>query len=302
MKGILRILNSLRGGGTGRGRLRAVDEQYVLARAYVPEHIVSLMALISKGRPFLIEDHVGFVKDNWLILVGYPLEQEFSLARCEQIVKQVVESHRPEYLWFIGPEIPPALLERCQNRQTDQYYRLDLAQTKPKSSLRRVAQKAGETLIVARTRTFSREHLALVAELRQRQNLPPLIEALYEAMPDYVAHSASACVLEARDKKGKLGAFYVVELAAPAFDTYILGSHSKTNYMPHASDRLFLEMITLAQERGKQVINLGLGVNEGISRFKKKWGGKPFLQYEFCEFHYEQPQARLAMEMLLDRK
>jgi hypothetical protein len=61
-------------------------------------------------------------------------------------------------------------------------------------------------------------------------------------------------------------------------------------------------MITLAQERGKQVINLGLGVNEGISRFKKKWGGEPFLKYEFCELHYEQPQARLAMEMLLDRK
>ena len=52
-----------------------VEEAYVLARAYVPEHIVSLMALISKGDPFLIEDHLGLVKDNWLILVGYPLEK-----------------------------------------------------------------------------------------------------------------------------------------------------------------------------------------------------------------------------------
>ncbi len=50
------------------------EEAYIRERAYVPEHIVSLMTLISKGDPFLIEDHLGFVKDNWLILVGYPLE------------------------------------------------------------------------------------------------------------------------------------------------------------------------------------------------------------------------------------
>jgi hypothetical protein len=27
-------------------------------------------------------------------------------------------------------------------------------------------------------------------------------------------------------------------------------------------------------------------VNEGIRRFKEKWGGVPFLNYEFCERHY----------------
>lgn len=45
------------------------EEAYILEKAYVPEHIVSLMAIILKGDPFLIEDHFGLVKDNWLILV-----------------------------------------------------------------------------------------------------------------------------------------------------------------------------------------------------------------------------------------
>jgi len=26
-------------------------------------------------------------------------------------------------------------------------------------------------------------------------------------------------------------------------------------------------------------VNLGLGINEGIRRFKEKWEGKPFLSY-----------------------
>ncbi|MFZ3090961.1 MAG: hypothetical protein WA240_10125 [Nitrospirota bacterium] len=32
-------------------------------------------------------------------------------------------------------------------------------------------------------------------------------------------------------------------------------------------------MINLAKEHGKGYINLGLGVNNGIRRFKEKWGG-----------------------------
>ncbi len=262
------------------------DEEYVLTAAYVPEHIVSLMVLISKGEPFLIEDHLSFVKDNWLILVGYSLDGNFFQERCEKILKQAVETFRPEYLWFIGPEIPASLLDSCKERETDRYYRLDLEQLKLKSSLQRAADKASKELTVERAHSISKEHEALIGELLKREKLPPRIKELYRAMPDYVAHSSSASVLNARDKNGKLCAFYVVELGAKNFSTYVLGSHSKKHYVPHASDLLFLEMIKLTYEHGKNIINLGLGVNQGIRRFKEKWGGVPFLSYEFCERFY----------------
>jgi hypothetical protein len=262
------------------------DEEYVLTAAYVPEHIVSLMGLISKGESFLIEDHLVFVKDNWLILVGYPLDGNFFQERCERILKQAVETFRPEYLWFIGPEIPASLLDSCKERETDRYYRLALEQLKLKSSLQRAADKASKELTVERAQSISKEHEALIVELLKREKLPPRIKELYRAMPDYVAHSSSSCVLNARDKRGKLCAFFVVELAAKKFATYVLGSYSKKHYVPHASDLLFLEMIKLTYEHGKNIINLGLGVNQGIRRFKEKWGGIPFLNYEFCECFY----------------
>ena len=104
------------------------------------------MTLISKGDPFLIEDHLGLVKDNWLIFVGYPLEGTFLRERCERIVQRAVETFRPEYLWFIGPEIPPSLLDASTERQTDQYYLLDIERTKLKPSLQRVADKAIERI------------------------------------------------------------------------------------------------------------------------------------------------------------
>src|SRR4030042_2981384 len=148
------------------------EEAHVLSKAYVPEHLVNLMVPISKGEPFLKEEHLVFVKDNWLILVGYPLEGNFSQERCEKILKQAVETFRPEYLWFIGPESPSSLLNSCKERQTDQYYTLDIEKTPLRPSLRRAAHKASEKLIIERGRKISQEHQALISELLKRGKLP----------------------------------------------------------------------------------------------------------------------------------
>src|SRR4030043_1629585 len=127
------------------------EEAHVFSKAYVPEPIVNLMVPISKGEPFRKEEYLVFVKDNWLILVGYPLEGNFSQERCEKILKQAVETFRPEYLWFIGSEIPPSLIDTCKERQTDRYYRFEIGQTKVKSSLQRTVEKASKELIVERS-------------------------------------------------------------------------------------------------------------------------------------------------------
>jgi len=262
------------------------EEGDISERAYIPEHTINLMVPISKGEPFLEEDYLSFVKDNWLIFVGYPLDRNISQERSERILKQVVDAFRPEYLWFIGPEIPPSLLGSCKERETDRYYTLDIEKTKLKPSLQRMADKASRELAVERSRGFSKEHETLVTELLKREKLPPRVRELYRAMPDYVVRSSSAWTLSVRDKNGKLGAFFVVELGAKNFSTYVVGCHSKKHYVPHASDLLFFEMINLTREHRKYTIHLGLGVNQGIRRFKEKWGGTPSLSYEFCERYY----------------
>jgi hypothetical protein len=262
------------------------EEEYILAKAYIPEYIVNLMGLISKGEPFLMEDYLGFAKDNWLILVGYPLEKNFSLERCEKVLEKVLSSFKPAYLWFIGPEIPPSLLRTSTERETDQYYILDIQDKKPKPSLQRIAERTSNEVTLERGHTFSKDHEALVREFLKRDKLPPRLKELYLAMPHYVPHSKSSMALNAWDQKGRLSAFYVVDLAAGDFTTYLLGCYSKKNYVPHASDLLFYEILILSLEHQKKRINLGLGVNDGIRRFKEKWGGIPSLRYEFCEAHF----------------
>ena len=89
------------------------EKAFVLAHASVPEQIVSLMSLISRGDAFLMEDYLGFAGENWLIVVGYPLQNPFSAEQCGQVVEQAVQIHRPAVLRFIGPEIPPVLQGKC---------------------------------------------------------------------------------------------------------------------------------------------------------------------------------------------
>ncbi len=263
------------------------EELYILRKAYLPEHIVSLMALVSKGEPYLADDYLYFARDNWAIFVGYPLEETFSLARCEAAAQRVVDALGPEYLWFIGPQVPPAWSGSCEERQSDWYYEIDLAELSPRPSLLRQAEKAAMELRMDAASVFTREHDALVAEfLRGEKELPPMVRELYRAMPDYVAASPTATVLGAYDKRDRLAALFVVDLAAQAFAAYVLGCYSRKHYVAHASDLLFREMIELAKREQKSYINLGLGVNPGIKRFKEKWGGVPFLAYEFCERRY----------------
>jgi hypothetical protein len=272
---------------------------HILTKAYIPEHIVSLMTLISKGDSFLTEGYLGFVRDNWLIFVGYPLEGNFSLEGCDRVLKRTVETFRPEILWFIGPEIPISLTDSCTERQSDRYYTLDITQTPIKPSLLRAAEKASRELTVVRGQSISKEHEGLITELMQREELPDRVRELYRAMPDYIGSASTAWVLDARDKRGRLCAFMVVELGARNFSAYILGSHSKRHYIPHASDLLFREMIDLTREYGKTTIHLGLGVNEGIRRFKVKWGGRPSLRYEFAERRYGSPRKASLINALM---
>jgi hypothetical protein len=280
--------------------LSPLDEQYVLERAYIPEHLPGLMTMISKGLPLLVGDCITFSKDKWLILVGYPLQGQFSQASCELALRQARAVAQPEVLWFIGPEIPTSLLKICQERSSDSYYVLHLDGFEIRSSLRRAVEKASYVLNVEKEQEFDRDHQSLVGEFLRRHNLPPMVAELYRLMPEYLAQSSSACLLSARDERGRLNAFYVVEQAAPSFDVYVLGCYSRKNYVPYASDLLFYNMIELAIKQGKKEINLGLGVNKGIRRFKEKWGGVPDLRYEFCECRFGPAKALSILDSLLE--
>ncbi len=258
------------------------EEREILQKAYVPEQIVGLMTGLSGGEPHLLRDFLCLAGCDWLMVIGYPLEGQFEPESLGQVLREAMQRFRPVYLWFAAPEVPRSFSGRCTERESDFYYLLDLREFRPNRTLTRRVQRASGVLTVERSAGMSQEHEELIQEFLSRGMPSPRVRQLFLSMPRYAGSSSTCVVLSARDRDGRLAAMYVVELAADRFAAYLVGCHSKENYVPYASDLLFHEMTLLALEQGKGYINLGLGVNQGIRRFKEKWGGVPWLRYEFC--------------------
>lgn len=53
------------------------EERAILPGPAGPKPSLGLMDRISDGEPFLLQDSLGLARDNWVILVGYPLAGAF---------------------------------------------------------------------------------------------------------------------------------------------------------------------------------------------------------------------------------
>ncbi len=255
------------------------EEDYIREKAYVPEHVISLMVGISQAEPFYRDDHLFFRKDDWIILIGYPLGGKFEAGVFLTILAKLQRQFQPSTIWFTAPGIPETLQSQVRGKEADEYYKLDLRQPIARRSLQREVEKAALVLRVEKNRAWSPDHDFLTREFLEKETPAPRVRELYLRMPQVLAHSPTSMALSARDSRGNLCAFFVIELGAQRFATYVVGCYSLKHYVPHASDLIFQEMIELARQKGKEYIHLGLGVNEGIRRFKKKWGGAPDLPY-----------------------
>ncbi len=275
--------------------LTSEEEAYILEHAYVPEHCISLMTLVSGGEPFLIDDYFICHKDNWIILIGYPLEDNFNTENFEAVLSKVRKKFRPDYISLVAPEMPSSLASDCQESESDVYFTLPTQPAVIRSPVKRNLKKARQNLRVESSSRMQEDHQELMAEFIERAQPSDRVKRLLFKMPEFVVRADKAFVLNAWSKIDKLAAFYVVDFEARQFSNYIIGCHSRANYVLGASDLLLFELINMSLEFNKDYIHLGLAVNAGIRRFKEKWGGLPSRRYEMCELAFQKPSILNAI-------
>ena len=265
------------------------QEQYILARAYVPEHTVSLITYLSGGEPFLIDDFFACRTKDWVILIGYPFETEFNASGLVRVVDKIKKQFNPELLSLIARELPSSIVPNCLESDSDHYYTLEVKNPVIRSVVRRNLKKARQALRLERASHLSKPHQMLMDEFIQRLHPPARVENMMSKLHGYLETCDSALVLNAWDHQNRLAAFYIIDLAAADFSNYIIGCYSRKNYVLGASDLLLDELIKLSAEYKKRYIHLGLGVNDGIRRFKTKWGARPTQPYKMCELRLRKP-------------
>ena len=144
--------------------------------------------------------------------------------------------------------------------------------------------RRAEKELIADSGKFGREHRKIIKAFISGQVLSDRQKYIFKHIHRYLKCSRTTRLLEVR-RKGRLAAFTIVDLGSADSAFYLFNFRSPRENVPGASDLLFLEMVKLAQAEGKKTINLGLGINSGIRRFKEKWGGAPFLPYVSALVH-----------------
>lgn len=261
------------------------DVNAILEKAAIPEHSVAFMAAMSNGEPFQTGPYLFIAAEEWLLAIGYPLEDRYTPEGFEQALAAALVRTAARDCWAICPELPERLKPR--RNDSDRYYLLPLDGPIPRR-LERMAERAATTLRVEEGVSFTPAHRRLWAEFMDRTPLPPNVRELYARTEEALRRAPGLSLLNAWDRDGHLAACLLLDSAPRRFTSYLLGAHSRVHFTPHASDLLFREMSHLARRQGKEFVHLGLGVNDGIRRFKTKWGGRPGMPYEMAEWREQE--------------
>ena len=257
------------------------DLNAVLEDATVPEHSAAFMRAMSGGEPFRIGAYLFVAARDWLLAIGYPLAGADDPGGFDRALSAALNRTHARDVWAVAPALPERL--QAYRRDRDHYYTLPLDAVLP-ARLERLAGRASSSLRVEEGCSFTAAHRRLWAEFTGRVALPANVRELFARTEAVLSQAPGLSLLNAWDADGHLAACLLLDSAPRRFLSYLIGAHSRIHYTAHASDLLFLEMIRVARRQGKEFVHLGLGVNDGIRRFKTKWGGTPSLPYEMAEW------------------
>ena len=277
------------------------EKKYILANAYIPEHSVELISGISGGEPFLVDDCLVHWNEGELIINGYPLRKTFDLARFESTIAGLRRRFHPTRIAYISPRNPLNLSTSCDETARDEYYTLDLGNVSLPAPVKRNIRNASRHLSIEAGQSMDRSHRDLAEEFIARIDPGPRVIRLMHRMPAYVNSRSGGLVLTARDDRGQMNAFYVVDLAPTDFATYVIGCYTKRHYITGASDLLMSVLLTHSRQANKSYVHLGLGINEGVRRFKKKWGGVPSRPYRMGATDLKVPTILAGIRDFLKR-
>jgi len=276
----------------------ATDQfDYILEYAYIPEQMTSYVMAISTAEPFLFGNFLVYRKEEHVVFVGYPLREVFQEKRMRKALDEAVRRFNPSSVALMAPSIPTSIHPQTPP-SSDRYYRVDLAALSISQKVRNMINRAKRHLKVEKRKTLDEGHHQLVREFLTAHPVGQQTRFIFERIPDYVSSSATAWVYDAKNEKGELVAFDVAEMGPKHYAFYMFNFTSHNRDVPGASDLLLWEILLQAKREDKHYINLGLGINPGVSFFKEKWGGVPFLPYSSCS--YEPPGVE-SLEALLQK-
>ena len=283
-----------------------------LENAYIPEHLPSYFQQFSKMEPFIEGKFLYYKLEDVISFIGYPigvgepfLADQDRENLCKEIpvaLNKIVEKHNPKEVKVVSPiEVPLKgyTVEKAATVEKDSYSVLDIQNLKIPSKVKNMINRGGRELEITFSRDFSIQNHKILLEFLKQKRFPDTSSNFFHNIPDYVIHSETAMVINAyksgEKAKEELLGYNIVDFSQGDFCFYLFNITGEEEYIPGTADLLLYEMVELAREKGKKYINMGLGVNASIKKFKEKWGAKELIGYSFKS--YKKPDSVFSLKL-----
>ena len=221
---------------------------------------------------------MGFAFENKLVLVSYPFHDAQDKEAMAEAVSEALKIQGLGHLTVIGPARPPQAPAESLVAE-DCYYSLPVPPPAPAQKLRNLIRRASREVTIERGRQCGDDHLALVQRYLDERHLATGTRLIFQKLPHYLAASPGSLVLSGRLADGKLAAFVVGDFSALRTAFFMFCFRDPGLAPPGSTDFLLAGLLEEAHNRGQTLMNLGLGINDGVAFFKRKWGAVPFLPY-----------------------
>lgn len=252
----------------------------IAKNAYVPEHLPQYFIPFSGMEPCLINNCIIYTRGNTVSFIGYPLVEQTE-AETIDTLKQVIRDYNPSIFKAVLPFVPYLTDYNVIEGERDEYSRIDLNGIAITAKTRNMIGRGKQQFEVFIGQEFTMEHRQLLHQFVKNKNLNEDTANFFYRLPEFLSHSPTATLFEARSKEtGSLAAYNVMEFSSGDY-CFFLFNIKGNQHWPGVSDLLMDQMITMAKSRKKKYLNTGLSVNGGIRWFKSKWGAEVFLPYCF---------------------
>lgn len=243
----------------------------VSAAAAVPEQVVAYVTAVSGSRPRRIRSCVGYQSGVELVLVGYPIHNPTDEQAMAEAVNEALRIPGLNRITVIGPACPPQVPAGCRYSE-DFYSFVPVPPPPPGQKLRNLLRRAGRELTVEKNRLWGEGHAALVGRYLEERAFDPGTVHILRNIPKYLTASSGSLIFSARKSCGRLAAFAVGEFSPLRTAFFMFCFRDPTQAPPGSTDLLVSALFDEAGKRGHTRLNLGLGINDGVRFFKRKWG------------------------------
>ena len=266
------------------------------AQAYVMEQVAPYVVAVGGMRALPRDACMTYEDGERCVVVAYPPEYDPAQepassaqarsAALNAAVRNALALCRCASVTVLAPEKPESAPAGAAVR-TDAYAFLPVPLPAPGAKLRNMLRRAERECVIAAER-MGEEHESLLRAFCLSHALDAAARSIHANIGRYLASSPDAVLFAARATgDGRLLALAVGEYASLTTAFYMFAARAPS-CSPGVADALLREVAREAGRRGHSQLNLGLGINEGIRRFKKKWGPARLVPY--VETSWERPR------------